>query len=247
MSFLKRCKIEAMDISIILPTLDNFQSLQETITFIKQTIAKYNKNTEIIVVDDGSQLKNEIENVCQLQNVKYIRLEKNHGKGFAIKTGFSEAKGKILVFCDSDFPFQEDSLQEFFHSCEHMRCDVLTGDRRKFKENFYKSGFLRRHLSKTFNFICKLILDTGDFDNQCGLKAFKRESALVLFKSLLTNRYSFDAEIIYKSNLLGLEIQSIPIYLKIQKSTNITLLTDGFHMLFDLVRIRIYSKASLKI
>lgn len=236
-------------LSVIIPTFNNANCFRSKIYDINKSFKNLTQELEIIIVDDGSDAynKNEIKNIATENNFHFIYLDRNMGKGAAIQKGVEFSKGEFIIFCDSDFPFLSEDIESIFNSITTNNYDLVIGDRRKSfsatKSNFGKS---RIFLSKTYNFLSHLILQIGDYDNQCGLKAFKKHIAKKLFKNLVTKRYSFDAEIVYRSKFCAYKIHLIPIKLQKNGKSSLKIFKDGFKMCFDLINIRLKSLTKME-
>lgn len=230
-------------ISLILPVYNNLNSLNQTLNFFV-TNQELLHISEIIVIDDGSRAKDRIKGIVKkYDNIIYVRNKMNQGKGATIQKGVFLAKHEFITFCDSDFPFTEKSITSFLNKLISGESDILIGNRygEFLKENKTKISTLRLLLSKSFSFMSKSLLRIHSLDVQCGIKGFKADKAQIIFSNLVTNRFSFDTEVIFRGKYLKLEINQVAVRLKNQETTSIKIFKDGITMLLDLFKIRIFS------
>src|SRR5688500_2606853 len=106
-----------MDISIVVPLLDEEESLPELCAWIKRVIDGLSLSYEIILVDDGSQSKAwEVMDSLRAGNnsIKGIRLQRNYGKSAAVNEGFRAAKGDVVITMDADMQDSPDEIPELY-------------------------------------------------------------------------------------------------------------------------------------
>jgi len=123
-----------MDISIIIPFLDEAESLPELAEWIRNVATKNNFSYEIIMIDDGST-DNSWQAVEELRkknpNIKGIKLQRNYGKSAALNEGFRAAKGDVVITMDADL---QDSPEEIPELCRMIRedgYDLVSGWKKK--------------------------------------------------------------------------------------------------------------------
>src|SRR4030043_310695 len=113
-----------MKISVIIPVYNEEKTIREV---IKQ-VQGVNLEKEIIIVDDGSTDKTrEILSVIKEDNIKVIFHEKNLGKGGALKTGFSHAKGDIIIPQDADLEMDPGEYHNLIEPILEGHADVVYG------------------------------------------------------------------------------------------------------------------------
>ena len=236
-----------MKISLILPTFNNPECLFKGLTYLDENHF-FLDNIEVIVVNDGSRDIHSAQylNISSKFPIIYKLLPTNIGKGGAIKYGVSIAKGDFIIFTDADIPYDFNCLQSIIEHLQTNQYDCVIGNRQHSNDYYTKISMQRGIASKMFNILSNLILGLGKYDNQCGLKGFKRESIMLLFQNSLINRYSFDAEILYRAIYLNYQIKQIDVHLRTFGISSISLITSGVKMLIDLFLIRLFSLNELK-
>ena len=159
-------------ISLVVPLFNEEESVIPLINEIRKALKPVNKPYEVIFVDDGStdgSLKN-IKDAMKTDNrIKFLSFRKNYGKSAALQVGFRAATGDVVVTMDADLqddPFEIPNLlkklDEGFDLCSGWK-----------KQRF--DPFIKKHSSKFFNFVTKIISGINIHDFNCGLKAYRKE------------------------------------------------------------------------
>ncbi len=163
-----------MELSIVIPLLNEAQSLQELHQWITRALDGIIKDYELIFIDDGSddgswQIINELSK--DDSRIKGLRFLKNFGKSQALHAGFARAQGKYVVTMDADL---QDNPEEIPHLIEMLHIegfDMVSG----WKKKRYDSFFGKNLPSKLFNFAARKTSGVALNDFNCGLKAYKAE------------------------------------------------------------------------
>jgi glycosyltransferase involved in cell wall biosynthesis len=163
-----------MELSIVIPLLNEAQSLKELHQWITRALDGVIKDYELIFIDDGSedeswQIINELSESDP--KVKGLRFLKNFGKSQALHAGFARAQGTYVVTMDADL---QDNPEEIPHLIEMLRSqgfDMISG----WKKKRYDSYFGKNLPSKLFNFAARKTSGVALNDFNCGLKAYKAE------------------------------------------------------------------------
>jgi glycosyltransferase involved in cell wall biosynthesis len=163
-----------MFVSIVIPLLNEAESLSELHDWIKKVMLKHNYSYEIIFIDDGSkddswqiikQLKSEND------NIKGIRFLKNFGKSQALHAGFQKAKGEIVFTMDADLQDSPNEIPAMIDILKSENLDLLSG----WKKKRYDSILFKNLPSKLFNFVARKTSGLKLHDFNCGLKAYRKE------------------------------------------------------------------------
>lgn len=161
-----------MDLSIVIPSFNEEESLPELLAWTTQSINKLNLNYEIIIIDDGSRdntpavLRNLKKEYASL---KAIIFRKNYGKSAALSEGFNLAKGKIIITMDADLQDDPNEIPEMIKKLNDGY-DLVSGWKKKRHDSISK-----KLPSKLFNFVTSKLAGIKLHDFNCGLKAYKRE------------------------------------------------------------------------
>ena len=227
--------------SIIVPAFNeekrSSKFIPDLISFIKKNI----KDSEIIIVDDGSKddtrkkVSQMIKNEHAEKFVKIIGYSKNQGKGNAVAYGVNVAKGEKIIFIDADGSIPAREIPRMLEKLN--KYEFVSGNRLS-KNSNVKTALLRKFFSFGFNSLVSLIFQYSYRDNLCGFKGFKRKTAEKLFSNLVDKKWIFDVELFYKAKKNGYSIYFLPIEWHYIGGSRINLFIDPIKWVFRLIRIR---------
>lgn len=161
-----------MNLSILIPLLNEEESLNELYTWIVKVMQTNNYTYEIIFLDDGSTDNSWqcIEQFAQENsNVKGIRFMKNFGKSQALHAGFAKAKGDVIITMDADLQDSPEEIPELYDMITDGNYDLVSG----WKKKRYDSVVAKNLPSKLFNWAARKTSGVYLNDFNCGLKAYK--------------------------------------------------------------------------
>ena len=161
-----------MNLSILIPLLNEEESLQELYTWIISIMKSNNYSYEIIFLDDGST--DESWNIIsgfanENPNVKGIQFMKNFGKSQALHAGFAKAKGDVIITMDADLQDSPDEIPGLYEMITKEKYDLVSG----WKKKRYDSVVAKNLPSKLFNWAARKTSGVELNDFNCGLKAYK--------------------------------------------------------------------------
>lgn len=226
-------------LSVVIPVYNFAEKIEENaqklLRFLEENIGEF----EIIFVDDGSTDGTyHILSKIASPAISVLSLERNTGKGAAVKAGAKESRGDLIIFTDADLPYGLEAIKRFV---EQFRdgCEVILGSRRIVKGRVPATPYviIRRGLSVIFLMLANLLLIKKVADAQCGMKGFTRNSALDLFGRLRIDGFAFDVELIYLAQKKGYRIVELPVtFLGSYYATSVGF-CKSFRMLFDLLSL----------
>ena len=161
-----------MDISVIIPLLNEEESLQELHDWIAKVMQSNRFMYEIIFIDDGSTDTswNVIEKLSAANSgVKGIRFQKNFGKSQALDAGFDMAKGTVVITMDADLQDNPDEIPALYDLIVKDNFDLISG----WKKKRYDNVITKNIPSKLFNAAARKTSGLKLNDFNCGLKAYK--------------------------------------------------------------------------
>ncbi len=161
-----------MNISIVIPLLNEEESLPELTIWIERIMLKHNFSYEILFIDDGStdQSWGMIQDLQQTNsNVKGIRFLKNYGKSQALHAGFQKAQGNVVITMDADLQDSPDEIPELFDLIQNNGYHLVSG----WKKKRYDNVVMKNLPSKLFNWAARMISGVKLHDFNCGLKAYQ--------------------------------------------------------------------------
>ena len=161
-----------MNLSIVIPLLNEQESLPELHNWIVKVMQAHNYSYEILFIDDGSTDAswNVIEKLShENPNVKGIRFLRNYGKSQALHAGFAKAQGDVVITMDADLQDSPDEIPELFRLITEDNYDLISG----WKKKRYDSVVAKNIPSKLFNWAARKTSGVHLNDFNCGLKAYK--------------------------------------------------------------------------
>lgn len=204
-------------LSVIIPAYNEEKFIGNALLAIDNYLSLQNFFYEIIVVSDGSRDKT-IKIVKYNKVVKNLRLiisEPNYGKGYAVKLGMLESKGKYRLFMDADNSTSIEHIEKMWPYFKRGY-QIVIGSRDKKDAvgamQAVHQPFLKRLLGNLGNFLIQLLILPGIWDTQCGFKAFTAEVAQNIFPRCQINRWGFDIEVLALARRLKYKIAIIPVY-----------------------------------
>lgn len=161
-----------MNLSIIIPLLNEQESLPELHQWIVSVMHTNNFSYEVLFIDDGST-DDSWQTIEQLskkdENVKGIRFLRNYGKSQALHAGFARAKGDVIITMDADLQDSPDEIPELYNLIIKEDYDLVSG----WKKKRYDSVVFKNIPSKLFNWAARKTSGVKLHDFNCGLKAYK--------------------------------------------------------------------------
>ena len=163
-----------MDISIIIPSFNEKESLPELLGWIRQVMEREGLEYEAIIVDDGST-DGTWESVKSFSKedprVKGIRFRRNYGKSAALFCGFRKAVGDVVVTMDADLQDSPEEIPEMRRMILEDGYDLVSGWKQHHKDN----NLTKNLPSKLYNATARMITGIKLHDMNCGLKAYKKQ------------------------------------------------------------------------
>ena len=163
-----------MNISVVIPLLNEQDSLKELHDWIAKVMQSNRFSYEIIFIDDGSTDTswNIINELSQTNlNVKGIRFLKNFGKSQALHAGFEKALGDVVITMDADLQDNPDEIPELYDLIVKEGYDLVSG----WKKKRFDNTLTKNLPSKLFNWAARKTSGVKLHDFNCGLKAFNKE------------------------------------------------------------------------
>lgn len=222
------------DLSVVIPAFNEAQRLPAFLDHVRQWAAADGRAIEIIVVDDGSS-----DNPAQLAEqggARVIRLERNSGKGAAVRKGMLQARGRLRLFADADGATRMTELAALERAVAGG-AEIAIGSREG-RGTVVKASRLRRFLGRWFNRAVRLGSVRGIRDTQCGFKLFATDRAVALFGDTRENGFAFDVELLYLAQRRGITIAEVPVNWTEIPGSKVRLARDGWRMLKAVRRIR---------
>ncbi|MFT6995611.1 MAG: glycosyltransferase involved in cell wall biosynthesis [Maribacter sp.] len=162
-----------MQLSIVIPLLNEEESLQELHAWIVSVMLSKHFSYEILFVDDGStdtswKLISKLSE--ENPSVKGIQFSRNFGKSQALHAGFKAAKGNVIITMDADLQDNPEEIPELYELIHTEGYDLISG----WKKKRFDSILFKNLPSKLFNWAARKTSGVQLHDFNCGLKAYKK-------------------------------------------------------------------------
>ena len=228
------------ELSIIIPAYNEELRLPRTLGRIRAYIEATGISSEIIVVDDGSRDGTVQFMESQMAAWPALRLVKNpgnRGKGYSVRKGMLEARGKIVLFTDADLSAPIEEADKLLAALASH--DIAIGSRAMDR------GLIEVHQPWTrelagiiFNGIVRAVLGLKIEDTQCGFKAFRRDRSHIIFQQQRIDRFGFDPELLFLAKRNGLTIAEVPVRWANDSGTTVSFWDGARAMFFEVARVR---------
>ena len=202
-------------VSVIIPSYKEGDRIGTTLLEIGKYFKQKDLTYEILVVVDGSP-----DNTAEIArnyalHVDHIRVidnPENHGKGYVVRQGLLEAKGKYRLFMDADGSTAITHLETFLPALEEGN-DVVIGSRD------IEGAFVQVHqpryreiMGDMGNWAIRIVLGLWSYpDTQCGFKALSARAAEAIASRMVVDRFGFDYELIILAHKLGFTVKQLPV------------------------------------
>lgn len=228
------------ELSIIIPAYNEEPRLPKTLDRIRAYLDARKVSSEVIVVDDGSR-----DGTVQLVEsrstswpaLRVVKNPGNRGKGYSVRHGMLEARGRIVLFTDADLsaPIEEADKLLAALATHDLAIGSRAMDRRLIQVH---QAWTREWAGIIFNGIVRVVLGLKIEDTQCGFKAFDREHSQIIFQQQRIERFGFDPELLFLAKRHGLTVAEVPVRWSNDPGTHVTL-WDGIHaMFFEVAKVR---------
>lgn len=223
-------------LSVVVPAYQEGEVIGRTVTEILGVLGDIDGGMELVVVDDGSS--DHTSSAAGAAGAhQVITLEHNSGKGAAVRAGALAAKGRTVVFTDADLAYAPDQIPPLLEQIE-AGWDIVVGSR--YAEGStaeVPASLLRRIGGRVINLLVRLVLAGDHADTQCGLKAFRRDVAQLLFGEARVDGFAFDVELFALAERHRLSLKPSPVRVVNSTGSSVRITSDTAVLVLDLIRI----------
>jgi len=234
----------APELSIVIPAYNERQRLGRTLSRICEYFATTPLGTdgiEIIVVDDGStdgtpEIVREFAR--EIPRLRLVSNRVNRGKGFSVRHGMLEARGRIALFTDADLSAPIEDSRKLLTAIR-AGYDVAFGSRAIDRTLiFVHQSRFREVAGIIFNGFVRIFTGLAFHDTQCGFKAFVLPSCRIVFEQQRIEGFGFDPEVLFLARRHGLRAIEVPVRWAHDPATKVHVFRDSLLMFGDLIYIR---------
>ncbi|HXZ11020.1 MAG TPA: dolichyl-phosphate beta-glucosyltransferase [Candidatus Sulfotelmatobacter sp.] len=232
------------ELSIIIPAYNEERRLPRALERIQEYLASRKMDSgeaEILVVDDGSAdgtARVTTEWQSRLPFLRLVSNGQNRGKGYSVRHGMLEARGRIALFTDADLSAPIEEADKLFAALKAGN-DAAIGSRAIDRSLIaVHQSRLREIAGIIFNGFVRLATGLPFQDTQCGFKIFLREPSRIVFEQQRVERFGFDPEILFLAKRHGLRTVEVPVRWAHDPATKVHVIRDSLLMFADLLYIR---------
>lgn len=221
-----------MLLSIIIPMYNEELTVGNIIDRTKKAASQTGIPYEIIVIDDHSYDHSLI--TARERDIRLYSLKEHLGKGYALRAGFIQAKGTIIVTIDSDGSHWPEELPEVLAPVLKGDADLVIGSR-YMNHKRVEARKLNKFGVKIFNLFIELLTGTTITDSQSGYRAMKRE--VLAKQKLKSGEYEIESEMLVKTAKASFRVREVPITFE-QRTygrSGVDPMIDGAKILFSIV------------
>jgi dolichyl-phosphate beta-glucosyltransferase len=239
-----------VDLSIIVPAYNETERLPVMIAdTLKHLQSVPNRTSEIVIIDDGStdgtsSAALRLAQKYPRSDIRVVTLEKNVGKGGAVRHGMLHAGGRQLLMADADGASRIEDLEALWKAMDGIAPNdapgVVVGSRAHLvkTEAVVKRSFIRNILMYGLHTILRIVGVGHIRDTQCGFKLFSRSAAQQIFPAQHLPTWIFDVELLLLAKQLAIPVAEVPIEWHEVAGSKLNVVTASVQMLRDLLVVR---------
>ncbi len=225
-------------LSVVIPAFREGDRIATTVRRLRAELGPaVGGELEIVVVDDGSgdDTAGQAESAGADQ---VLVLPRNLGKGGAVRAGMQAARGRTVAFTDADLSYEPAELLAFLMVIEDG-WDVAVGSRQHVGTTTVVRAARVREVGSRFINLATHVLLVGQYrDTQCGIKAFRRDVAQIVFGPGRVDGFAFDVEVFHLVERYRLSLCELPVSVVNSERSTVHITRDALRLLTDLMRIR---------
>ena len=241
----------ATHLSVVVGCYNAARHLEKRLLELVAFLDGIGRDYEILIVDDGSldeslPILRRLE--ATLPSLTVLRNPRNMGKGYSIRNGILNSRGRHIIFTDIDMAYSKGNLLSVLERLESGH-PLVVGNRRLPESVYVVRNALvryvyRRHRGGTaFNTLVRLLFGLTTRDTQSGLKGFSRTAAAAIFQQVYTDGFLFDIEIFIRSRALDIPVIDVPVQLTYEDDiTTVQQFRYLFTVIPELIRIKMLER-----
>jgi len=228
--------------SVVIPAFNEERRLPAYLEGVTAYFGGRGDSYEVIVADDGSTdgTSGLVRDLGRAHpEVRLVRLDDNHGKGYAVRAGMGIARGDLRLMADADgaTPIEE---VERLEKAIGEGADLAVGSRALRDRSVSRQMRAHRQLVGTvFNLIVRTLGVWHVTDTQCGFKLLRGSVAAELFREVRTNGFGFDVELLLLAQRRGYRIVEVPVSWVDQPGSRVSVVKEGPRMLSQVLSARV--------
>jgi dolichyl-phosphate beta-glucosyltransferase len=228
-------------LSVVLPAYEEADRIGDAVTAVRAALRDLPGGVEIVVVDDGSA--DGTAAAAEAAGADLVLVQpQNRGKGAAVRAGVLAAHGRTIAFTDADLAYEPSQIRRFVEVVEEG-WDLAVGSRKDdATTTLVKARRLREIGGRAVNWLTHAVVLGHHRDTQCGLKAFRSDTARQMFTRARIDGFAFDVELFVIAERNGLALKEVPVTVTNTTRSTVHVVRDATRLVRDLFRIRRWAR-----
>lgn len=232
---------QLLSLSIVIPAYNEERRLPGTLdAVLKYLHSRQWVFVEVIVVDDGSSDRTAqiVRDRAQADPiVRLVQNPGNQGKGYAVRNGMREARGKWILFSDADLSAPIEELEKLIAAARKENAEVAIGSRALDRSLIgVHQPALREWSGRFFNLFMRILTGLPFADTQCGFKLYSAGAARQIFERQRLTGFGFDVEDLFLARKLGCRTVEVPVRWSDVAGTKVGM-SAGVSAFVDILRV----------
>ena len=198
---------------VTLPVYKDTAYLEKATESLEEITNSLAENFTILIAEDGSNSSNIVDHIAQqYKNIAYVHNDQRLGRGKALREAWKKVEGDIYIYIDVDMATDLTKLDAYRNLLYGQNdADLVTGSR-YVRGSLTTRPWLRKTTSIAYNWIIRILFQTGVHDHQCGFKSFSRKLVERLNEEAKSDSWFWDTEVIVLARSFGFRIKEIPVH-----------------------------------
>ena len=244
-------------LSVVMPVFRLAGEIAANLRATAELFASHGVRAELVPVDDGSDdgtakaIRSVGDEWGDVVVVRPVILEKNGGKGAALRAGFDASTGEYVMLLDGDLDIHPKQTPWFFAEMVEKKADIVVGSKRH-KKSVVQYPWHRRIVSWVYFTLVRIFVGLPITDTQTGMKLFRRKVLGEALGRMLVKAYAFDLELLAIAHQRGAKIAEAPVVIRfgdkfgaLKATTVKTMALDSLAVFYRLRVLKYYAKAEV--
>jgi glycosyltransferase involved in cell wall biosynthesis len=229
-----------MLVNVTIPVFNEEKRLAASLPKLHSFLREHFRfDMEVVIADNGST--DRTLEICRSMSREYSKVRIVHseikGRGRILREVWMDSDAQILSYMDADLSTELEAFPPMIESLARGCYEVAVGSR-LLKQSLTTRCFTREFVSRCYNWLVRITLNTHFSDAQCGFKAITREAALRLLPLVKDDQWFFDTELLTLAEKLGYRILDFPVHWREEPGSHVRIFNTAKEDIKGLWRIR---------